>query len=153
MTMDIIEVDARRAWAPRITDTTKPFWSALAHGHMTTTQCARCSRYTFPPKPICPHCWSSDLAWSELSGHGVLYSRTVIHAPPKVFDGLGPLHVGIVDLVEGVRICCGLIEDDGPIPLDSRVELVTLRYADGPLFCARRKDAALEPRIAQQNAA
>ena len=101
-----------------------------------TTRCEECSRYTFPPKPICPHCWSSKLVWTKLSGFGTLYSRTVIHAPPKVFDGQGPIHVGIVDLDEGIRVCCGLMESSAA-PLDSKVQIVTLLYTDGPLFCAR----------------
>lgn len=144
MSMEIIPVSRRRPWPPRVTEATRPFWEALALGRMTTKRCDHCARHTFPPKPICPHCWSSQLSWAVLSGRGALYSRTVIHAPPKVFEGTGPLHVGIVDLDEGVRICCGLLEDDSPIPLDSRVELVTLLYADGPLFSARRLPAAPE---------
>ena len=145
MTLAIIQVGRTRPWPPRITEATRPFWDALACGRMTTTRCEHCARHTFPPKPICPHCWSSRLAWTDLGGRGILYSRTVIHAPPKVFEGAGPLHVGIVDLDEGVRICCGLLEDDTPIPLDSRVELITLLYTDGPLFSARRLAAADEP--------
>jgi uncharacterized OB-fold protein len=136
MSIDIVKVDRQRAWAPRLTETTRHFWGALAKGLFTTTRCEDCSRHTFPPKPICPHCWSTKLRWTELSGLGVLYSRTVIHAPPKVFEGEGPIHVGIVDLNEGIRICCGLIEDS-PVPLDSKVQIVTLLYTDGPLFAAR----------------
>lgn len=137
MSENIIGVDRKRAWAPRVTEATRPFWEALTKGVFMTTRCADCLQYTFPPKPICPHCWSKKVGWAELSRLGRLYSRTVIHAPPKVFEGQGPIHVGIVDLDEGIRICCGLIEDS-PVSLDSRVEIVTLLYSDGALFAARQ---------------
>jgi uncharacterized OB-fold protein len=136
MRIDVIKVERQRAWAPRVTETTRPFWEALAAGIFTTTRCEDCFRYTFPPKPVCPHCWSNSLRWVELSGRGTLYSRTVIHAPPKVFAHEGPMHVGIVDLAEGIRIACAMAEKS-PLPLDSPVEMLALLYDDGPLFAAR----------------
>jgi hypothetical protein len=43
------------------------------------------------------------------------------------------LHNGIVDLDEGVRLATRLL-GNAPIPLDSVVQAVVLRYEDGPLF-------------------
>ena len=139
MTCEILRVDRARAWPPRPTELTRVFWDALAEGRFQTTKCADCNRFTFPPKPFCPHCWSKAHAWEALSGRGTLYSRTVIHAAPKVFADQAPIHVGIVDLEEGLRICCALVEDDGPIPLDAPVEIVVLAHTDGPLFAARAR--------------
>ncbi|RAR59270.1 hypothetical protein C7401_111120 [Paraburkholderia unamae] len=134
--LDTIVIDQPRAYAPRVTAFTRPFWDALRDGQLRTTRCEACSAYTFPPKPFCPHCWSRDVRWTELSGRGTLYSATTVHAAPAAFRELAPYRVGIVDLEEGPRIAVALW-GDGPFALDSPVEIVVLDHADGPLFAAR----------------
>ncbi len=136
-----LEVARKRPWPPRITAFTEPFWQALSDSRLTTTRCTACELPTFPPKPYCPSCWSQNMRWIALSGHGRLYSRTVIHVVPADFAEEAPLHNGIVDLDEGLRAAARLIGDT-PIPLDTAVEAVVLRYEDGPLFAFRLASAA-----------
>jgi uncharacterized OB-fold protein len=136
MTLSIVELDRKRAYPPRITAFTRRFWSSLQDGLFETTSCKECSRASFPPKPFCPHCWSKNITWIPLLGRGLLYSQTVIHAAPAVFRAEAPYRVGIVDLNEGLRIATGIVSD-APPELDTPVEIVVLRYVDGPLFAAR----------------
>jgi len=138
MTLPVLTLDAALAYPPRISAFTKTFWDALGEGRWTTTCCSACGRQTFPPKPVCPHCWSAAVEWSALSAHGSLYSWTRIHAAPAVFAAESPYACGIVDLDSGIRLACRLV--DGPDVVwqpDMRVEMVVLRYQDGPLFAAR----------------
>jgi len=123
-----------------VTDFTQRFWQGLAAGSFSTTQCGDCRRWSFPPKPFCPHCWSKNVAWSPLSGAGRLYSQTAIHAAPAAFADDVPYRVGIVDLEEGLRIATRVLSD-GPVALDTAVEIVVLAYADGPLYAARPRRA------------
>jgi uncharacterized OB-fold protein len=60
----------------------------------------------------------------------------VIHAAPAVFRAEAPYRVGIVDLDEGLRIATRIL-CEAPPALDASVEIVVLRYVDGPLFAAR----------------
>jgi uncharacterized OB-fold protein len=136
MTLPIINLDRTRSYPPRVSEFTYRFWSSLREGLFETTSCRDCARTTFPPKPFCPHCWSKNLTWVPLSGNGRLYSQTVIHAAPAVFRAETPYRVGIVDLDEGLRIATRIIADNTP-GLDTPVEIVVLRYVDGPLFAAR----------------
>ncbi len=136
MTLPIISLDRKRSYPPRVTAFTHRFWTAIAEGRFETTSCDDCGKKSFPPKPFCPHCWSKKLTWTPLSRFGRLYSQTVIHAAPAVFRGDVPYRVGIVDLDDGLRIATGLLADTAP-ELDSRVEIVALKYTDGPLFAAR----------------
>jgi uncharacterized OB-fold protein len=76
------------------------------------------------------------MSWVTLGGCGRLYSQSVIHAAPAVFRSEVPYRVGIVDLDEGLRIATRIICDAAP-ELDTPVEIVLLRYLDGPLFGAR----------------
>ena len=56
------------------------------------------------PRNTCPHCMAVDIAWVTATGEGTLYSYTVIHRPPPGVDCTVPYAVGLVDLVEGVRL-------------------------------------------------
>ena len=136
MSLPIINFDRPRSYAPRTSEFTQRFWSALNEGRFETTRCADCQRITFPPKPFCPHCWSKNVTWVPLSGRGRLYSQSVIHAAPAAFRSEVPYRVGIVDLEEELRIATRILCDATP-ELDTPVEIVLLRYVDGPLFGAR----------------
>lgn len=138
MKLDCIEFARSRAYPPRVSAFTRPFWEGLAEGRWQTTGCASCDKLTFPPKPVCPHCWSDQMTWRAMPSAGTLYSWTRIHAAPSVFVAEAPYVVGIVDLDGGLRIAARLIERDGVPPrVGERVEVVTLKYVDGPLFGAR----------------
>ncbi|MBB05737.1 MAG: DNA-binding protein [Pseudooceanicola sp.] len=134
MTQPIITTEGKRAYPPRMSDFTKPFWDGVATGSFRTTRCDACQRPSFPPKPICPHCWSDQVTWIDLSGRGRLYSATVVHAGPAVFAQDLPYRVGIVDLDEGLRIATRVLDETR---FDQAVELVVLAYDDGPLYAAR----------------
>lgn len=138
MKLDIVAVDIPRAYPPRVSAFTQPFWNALAEGRLITTQCCSCGKLTFPAKPICPHCWSAKVEWSDLRGSGTLYSWTRIHAAPAVFAPEAPYEVGIVDLDQGVRLACRLVTNLSVGPaVGAKVEIVVLACTDGPLFAAR----------------
>ena len=136
MSLAIISIDRERASPPRVTPLTEPFWTSLAQGEFKVTHCKTCGLMSFPPRRFCRHCWSRDTEWRTMSGKGRLYSHTYIHALPEIFASEpAPLHVGIVDLDEGVRIALPIVGDVDT--LDVPIELVVLAYKDGPLFGAR----------------
>jgi uncharacterized OB-fold protein len=136
MTLAMLPIDRVRAFPPRMTEFTQRFWRNLSTGRFETTRCENCDRFSFPPKPFCPHCWSRQVAWVPLSGRGKLYSQTLVHAAPAAFQDEIPYRIGIVDLDEGVRIATRVLTDSKPM-LDMAMEIVVLSYRDGPLFAAR----------------
>lgn len=90
-------------YPPRMTPFTEPFWDGLREGKFQTTRCQDCGHITFPPKPVCPECWTDNLEWVELSGRGTLVSFTEVSAAPAMFAHEAPYTLCIVDLEEGVR--------------------------------------------------
>jgi uncharacterized OB-fold protein len=137
-TLALIPVERERAYPPRVSAFTQPFWEGLRSGRWQTTCCEACGKATFPPKPVCPHCWSERMAWRPIPSRGTLYSWTRIHAAPKVFVAEAPYAVGVVDLDNGLRLATRLVERDGrPLACGMPVELVVLQYTDGPLLAAR----------------
>ena len=136
MPMPIIDREGPRLFPPRVSAFTKPFWDGVAEGIFQTTRCSTCERLCFPPRPICPYCWTATVAWEALPTTGKLYSWTRVRIGPAVFDPQLPYEVGIVDLDVGLRIACGLVGGFIDWRCDMPMALVTLRYEDGPLFAA-----------------
>ena len=53
-------------------ETTKlyPFYDALKEGSLTTTTCKSCGKMSWPPRILCPECYSEDLEWIQLPTTG-----------------------------------------------------------------------------------
>lgn len=136
--LPVIHADGNRPFPPPRTEFTNIFWEGLKERRFLATHCESCQKISFPPKPFCPHCWGRKVHWRELVTHGVVYSATIVHAAPKIFQAQSPYHVCIVDLDDGVRLATRLIGvPSGINPINLRVELVVVKYDDGPLFAAR----------------
>lgn len=61
-------------------------------------RCGACAAAVHPPRPICPACGSSSLAWEESAGGGRVYSATDVHTREETYN------VALVDLDEGYRV-------------------------------------------------
>ncbi len=124
MTTGIQDITASTLpYPPRVTPFTKPFWEGLDRGVLRTTQCVDCSRITFPPKPLCPECWRSNIEWIDLSGRGTLYSYTEVSAAPATFANEAPYVLCLVDLEEGVRCLSRILAPWSAIRPDMRVTM------------------------------
>ncbi len=135
MTMPIVRVAHSRRYPPRVTTFTAPFWEALSQGRFTVTRCRACAKASFPPKPICPHCWTDNVCWEEVATQGVLYSWTRVHAGPAVFEADLPYAIGVVDLAAGIRLAAPLM-GQAEWQCGLAVELVSCAFEDGPFFAA-----------------
>jgi uncharacterized protein len=94
-----------------------PYWEAAARHVLTVARCSRCSAFTHPPGPVCPHCGSTDpdFAFTPVSGRGTVRSWTVVRQSfLPGFDQDLPFVLVDVELVEqpDLRIIGRLL--DGP---------------------------------------
>jgi len=135
--MPVVAMPGSRPFPPRVSGFTRPFWDALAGGVLRTTRCGDCSAFSFPPRNLCRACWSRTVHWVDLAPRGRLYSFTRVHVVPGAFAADAPYAIGIVDLDDGVRLMCRMLGEVAAADLDRPVEMVVLRYDDGPLFGAR----------------
>ncbi|WP_435073558.1 Zn-ribbon domain-containing OB-fold protein [Halorubrum sp. HHNYT27] len=87
---------------------TLPFWESLRDGTFLIHACESCGETFFPPSPICPHCHSTDVAWSETEGLGTLYSFTRTHATAEPFPD--ELVIGVVALEDGPQLLAPIDE-------------------------------------------
>ena len=86
------------------------FYRLIAEKKFMGARCKKCGRVLVPPRPVCPHCYSKELEWVELSGKGTVESFTIIHVPTVLLQGREPYTVAVVRLDEGPRIP-GIVKD------------------------------------------
>ena len=129
---------AWRRSRPRLDADNRAFWTGGAEGRLNIVRCGDCGLYTHPPREICRHCQSEDVAPQPVPGTGVIDSYTVNHqkwAP----DMEVPFVIARVKLddVPGVFVTTNIVNcpvDD--VDIDDPVR-VTFEEQDGiwfPLF-------------------
>jgi uncharacterized protein len=97
VTMDMWPMEARefnRIW---------PFYENLKQGRFTTTKCRDCGVVSYPPRVICPECYSENLEYTDLPKKGkVIVFSEEVKGIPLGFDS--PLIHAIIDLgIDPVR--------------------------------------------------
>lgn len=76
-------------------------------------QCTECDRRHFPRSQWCPWCGAEGATEIVLSGDGLLWSWTTVHAPPPGYLGDVPFGFGVVDLpADGLQVIARLTEPD-----------------------------------------
>ncbi|MGH2866380.1 MAG: Zn-ribbon domain-containing OB-fold protein [Solirubrobacteraceae bacterium] len=69
---------------------------------LLASQCARCRRYAFPARLVCPRCKQRSMAEAKLGQRGTLYSFTVCHVAPEGWRA--PYFQAYIQLPEGLRV-------------------------------------------------
>ncbi|MDT0451973.1 bifunctional MaoC family dehydratase N-terminal/OB-fold nucleic acid binding domain-containing protein [Streptomyces hesseae] len=105
------------------------FWEGVAGHRLLIQRCTACGRQRFPWLPGCGECGSPLWEAVEASGEGVVFSYVVMHHPPVAgFDA--PYAVGLIELVEGVRMISNVV---GVEPGRIRIGMpVTLEFVRDP---------------------
>lgn len=104
---------------PEYSPVTEPYWRAAAEGRFTLPRCGDCDRVQFPPRGWCPHCWSADLEWVEVSGRARVLTFSVVHQPPSEAWDV-PYVLAVVKLEEGPQMMCNIVDCE---PSDVAVEM------------------------------
>lgn len=98
---------------PRPTPVSRPFWDAAREHRLSLQRCAACGRHCYYPRALCPHCGGSDLAWTDVSGRGTVYSYTIARrATARAFEPDVPYVIAIVELAEGPRMTTNIVGCD-----------------------------------------
>ena len=66
---------------PRLDADNTAFWTGGKHGQLNIVHCADCGGFTHPPKPLCRHCQSENVAPKAVAGTGTIASYTINHQP------------------------------------------------------------------------
>ncbi len=116
---------------PVINEETKPYWDGAKNEKLMVQQCPNCEKYIFYPRALCPHCFSDNLEWKQVSGKGEVYSFTVCHRAGPAFQAQVPFVVALIDLAEGPRMLSNIQTTDvDSVRIGQRVEVVFEKVSD-----------------------
>ncbi|MBS1869343.1 MAG: Zn-ribbon domain-containing OB-fold protein [Actinobacteria bacterium] len=117
---------------PMPDDFSQRYWDAAREGRLLIQRCTACGRPQFYPRRHCRHCLAADPEWVEAAGGGELHAFTVVRwTPDAAFAGEVPYVFALVDLDEGVRITCNVLDADvDTLSCGQRVTVV-MRDVDG----------------------
>ncbi len=132
--------------APRENADNSAYWAGARSDTFLLRCCGDCGAAHFPPRVLCPTCWSEHLSWIAASGQGVVYSYTILHrAPLPEFAQRVPYVVALIDLPEGVRVMANIV---GPaaaaVAIGERVEVCFETRGSGKLPQFQRTLASIQ---------
>lgn len=62
---------------PRLDSENRFFWTSGADGLLRFLQCRDCAAFVHPPRPVCPHCLSEEIAPAAVPGTGTVATFTI----------------------------------------------------------------------------
>ena len=120
---------------PELTALTKFFWDGVDEGRLLILRCGDCGFYVHWPRPECGRCRSENLAPTEVSGRGVVYSYGVaMQAFIPAFAGKIPYILAVVELVEqpGLKLVTNIVDcDEDAVEVGMAVEVVFRQAEEG----------------------
>ena len=66
---------------PRLDADNRAFWTGGADGNLNIMKCGDCGQYTHPPRQICRHCQSENMAPDAVAGTGEVDTYTINYQP------------------------------------------------------------------------
>ena len=96
----------RKLPAPEANPETTPYWEAAAQGRLTLRKCTSCARVHHYPRAICPFCFGDASQWVDATGHGTIYSFSVMRRAEV------PYVIAYVTLEEGVSMLTNIVDCD-----------------------------------------
>jgi uncharacterized OB-fold protein len=90
----------------------EPFWTAATERRLVLPVCDACGHHIWYPRSWCPVCQSESVTWTELSGRGTVYARTVVRRGMGPWAAATPYVVAYVELAEGPRILANIVTTD-----------------------------------------
>jgi uncharacterized OB-fold protein len=89
---------------------TSAFWEGARQGKFMLQYCTETGRYQHFPRPVSVFTGRKTVEWRETSGTGTVYSWTVTRSAWPGNEERVPYICAYVDLDEGVRFLCNLVD-------------------------------------------
>ena len=114
---------------------TKEFWGGAKRGKLMLQFCTQTQRYQHYPRPISLYTGRHTIEWRETSGKGTIYSWTVTRSPWPGHEARVPYLCAYVDLAEGVRFLCNLVDcSEDEVSIGMPVEVRWDRLDDDTVY-------------------
>lgn len=119
----------------------------LSH-ELRLPRCRSCQRWHAPPRSLCPHCWSTDVVPTPVSGRGVVHLSMLLHAGPPAPGVRYPHPVVTVELAEqaALRFTSTLAPaGSAPLPIGTPVALTWIDRGGAPLPAFQKTPSSTTP--------
>jgi hypothetical protein len=93
---------------PIATTDSRFFWDAANEEKFVGQQCGDCGAYAFPPRPMCPQCYSLNRQVVPLSGRGRVHAWVIPRHPAPFGFREAPI-VAVIELEEGFRFVSNVV--------------------------------------------
>lgn len=123
---------------PRLDRDNRFFWTGGADGALRFLQCQDCAAFVHPPRPVCPHCLSDQVAPAVVPGTGTVDTYTINRQ--KWHPGMDVPYVIariVIDGAPGVILTSNVVNTDPEtVSIGDRVQVVFEHQDDVflPLF-------------------
>jgi uncharacterized OB-fold protein len=119
---------------PAVEPDAQPWWDAVERGELTVPRCDSCDRSFWYPRGFCPRCGSTDISWRAATGHGEVYSYSIVRRAAGPWGFHTPYVLAYVTLDEGVTVQANVVEcaSDALVP-GLRVRAIFERAEEGDL--------------------
>ncbi|MGI5157462.1 Zn-ribbon domain-containing OB-fold protein [Microbispora sp. CA-102843] len=126
--------------AATITPGLEPFWEALADGELRLPYSRTTGEVLWYPR-VADAGGHLEVEWRAVSGHGVVYSATVVRRPTGPYRESGPYVLAYVTLEEGPRVLTHIVGvPPEEVHIGMRVRAVIESGADGAVILRFRRD-------------
>ncbi|MBT3217768.1 MAG: Zn-ribbon domain-containing OB-fold protein [Proteobacteria bacterium] len=85
--------------------------------------CEKCGKWHFPPRVICDDCGGREFTTKAMQRTGKVLTYTIIQVPPAPFKDLAPYAVAIIEMDDGPRITCQIVDYGDEVVIGSPVRL------------------------------
>lgn len=124
-----------------ITHDDKEYYRGWLEHRLLIQHCGSCGNWFHPPQPMCPDCWSRDVAPTEVTGRGTVHLLIKLHqgAPAPDVDYSTPHPVATIELAEqqGLRLTTTIVHcplDDIGIGMAVKLTWIDRWGAPYPVF-------------------
>ena len=118
----------RKIPAPTLYPDNQAFWEAAGRGELLLRHCKDCNQPHWYPRPICPHCSSTNTEYRPASGKASIYSLSITRRAGPI-----PYAIAFVTLDEGVTMMTNIVDCDlDTVKIGDRVEVVFKPTDGGP---------------------
>ena len=110
-----------------------PYWEAAKEGRLVFKKCLDCGYVQFPPRHVCPKCWSESAEWMTSRGVGKVPSFAVVHrAPTPEHAAKVPYVLAMIEVLDGARMVANIVSDDAlNVKIGDPVTVTFEPWADG----------------------
>jgi NAD(P)-dependent dehydrogenase (short-subunit alcohol dehydrogenase family)/uncharacterized OB-fold protein len=118
------------------------FGTAAAEGRLALQACTACDHVIYPPRELCPKCWSMVLEWRDIPDGGELVSDTTLRTSVNTyFRERMPWRIGTVKLDAGPMVFAHI---HGDVDAFGRVKMIarTDKSGQGVLMALPEKETA-----------